>query len=443
MRMNGKCAGQQPGESCDVLIIGGGPAGSTAATFLRRKGWSVVLLEKARHPRFHIGESLLPMNLPILERLGVMDKLVALGVHKRAADFESDADKGYSQFEFDRALGDSPGHAFQVCRADFDAMLFAHARDAGVDAREGQKVVAVRHAGPRESLAEVEADDGQCYRVQARYVLDASGRDALLAQRKKLMRRNVRHQSAAVFAHFRGAKFREGPDRGNVSIYRFDHGWMWMIPQPAGIMSVGAVCKPAYLRQRRGNTREFLMQTIRMNPAMQARMAHAQLIDDKIRVAGNYTYDSKRMAGPGWMLIGDAFAFLDPVFSSGVFLAMNSAEQASVVVDTALKDPGCEAAMQQRMEKHLRAGMRRFAWFIYRFNSPAMRTLFNAPRNVLDIERGVISMLAGDVFDNRRVLRKLRLFQFLYAMVSLSRPLASWRERRERHRQAHPPAERA
>ncbi len=300
--MNGQPAPQPGDDACDVLIIGGGPAGSTAASFLRRKGWSVILLEKARHPRFHIGESLLPMNLPIFERLGVMDKVEALGVPKLAADFECDSETGYHRFAFNRALGSSPGYAFQVRRADFDAMLIRHAREQGADTREGHKVVSVEHLDPRQSVARVEDEAGRISQVRARYVLDASGRDALLSQHKKLIRRNRRHQSAAIFGHFRGAQFRQGQDRGNISIYRFEHGWMWMIPQPDGSMSVGAVCRPAYLRQRRGDMREFLMQTIRINPALHARMENAQLIDDTVRVAGNYTYDSMRMAGPGWML---------------------------------------------------------------------------------------------------------------------------------------------
>lgn len=434
--MNGQ-DGSEPVESCDVLVIGGGPAGSTVSALLARRGWSVVMLEKAQHPRFHIGESLLPMNLPIFERLGVLDKVRALGVHKPGADFESDAGQAYSCFDFSRALGQSPAHAFQVCRAEFDQMLFEHARQTGVDARQGHKVVAVEHKGPRaaEALVEVEGQEPPL-RIRARYVIDASGRDALLSQRRKLMRRNRQHQSAAIFGRFNNARFREGDDRGNISIYWFEHGWMWLIPQPGGEMSVGAVCRPAYLRRRRGNNRDFLLQTLQANAAAWARLEQAELIDDKVHVAGNYTYDSSCMGGPGWMLIGDAFAFLDPVFSSGVYLAMTGAERAASVVDEALRHPEREAVLQKRLETHMRRGMRHFAWFIYRFNSPAMRRLFNGPRNVLDIERGVISMLAGDVFDNRRVLRKLRLFQMLYAIVWLAHPLASWRERRERHLQA-------
>ena len=183
---------------CDVVVIGGGPGGSTAAALLARRGYRVVALEKARHPRFHIGESLLPMNLPVFERLGVLDKVRAMGVYKRGADFESDTPAGYSTFAFDRALGSSPPHAYQVYRQDFDKMLFEHARECGADAREGTEVLAVDQAGPRDSTLTVRADDGGTYAVRAKYVVDASGRDGLIASKKKLRRRNHEHQSAAM-----------------------------------------------------------------------------------------------------------------------------------------------------------------------------------------------------------------------------------------------------
>src|SRR5579859_2777362 len=172
-------AGVEPRvDDCDVLVIGGGPGGSTAAAFLARKGHKVIQLEKAHHPRFHIGESLLPMNMPVFERLGVMDKIRAMGVYKPGADFEADNDAGYRTYHFRRALGDSPGYAYQVWRQDFDKMLFDHARECGADAREGAEVTAVEQRGPRDTLAEVQTDGGECYQVQARYLLDASGREA-------------------------------------------------------------------------------------------------------------------------------------------------------------------------------------------------------------------------------------------------------------------------
>ena len=422
--------------ACEVLVMGGGPAGSTAATLLARMGRKVILLEKARHPRFHIGESLLPMNLPLFERLGVLEKVAAMGVFKPGADFEADNERGYNTFAFKRAIGNSPPHAYQVWRQDFDKMLFDHAHATGADAREGHEVVAVEQVDSRRSDIEVRTDDGRSYRITAQYVVDATGRDTFLSSKKRLRRKNGEHQSAAIFGHFRGAECRPGEDAGNISIYRFEHGWMWMIPLPDGVMSIGAVCRPAYLKQRKGKTVDFFLATLQQNDDLGRRIEHAELIGEEVRVTGNYSYDSAQMGGPGWVMIGDAFAFLDPVFSSGVYLAMSGAEQAVTVVDTALREPRREARLLRKLERRQRAGMRRFAFFIYRFNSPIMNRIFRQPRNIWQIEQGVISMLAGDLFDSPKVVRRLRAFKLVYAITAL-RHLARWRsEHRYRLEQA-------
>ncbi|HXP67276.1 MAG TPA: NAD(P)/FAD-dependent oxidoreductase [Steroidobacteraceae bacterium] len=416
-------------QPCDVAVIGGGPAGSTAAALLAKKGYKVIALEKAHHPRFHIGESLLPMNLPIFERLGVMEKVRAMGVFKPGADFEANNERGYNNYAFARAIGKSPPHAYQVWRQDFDKMLYDHARECGADAREGHEVVKVEQNGARDARLEVRTDDGRSYCVQARYVVDASGRDAFLSSKRKLRRKNNEHQSAAIFGHFRGADVRPGEDAGNISIYRFEYGWMWMIPLPDGVMSIGAVCRPEYLKQRQGKTTEFLLATLRKNPGLKQRIERAELISE-VRVTGNYSYDSSRMGGPGWVLVGDAFAFLDPVFSSGVYLAMSGAEQACEVVDTSLRNPEREASLLRKLEKRQRAGMARFSFFIYRFNGPVLAQMFSEPRNTWQLEQGVISMLAGDLFDTPKVLRRLRLFKLVYAVAGLR----DWRRWRAEHK---------
>jgi len=416
-------------EVCDVAVIGGGPAGSTAAALLARKGYKVIALEKAHHPRFHIGESLLPMNLPVFERLGVLEKVRAMGVFKPGADFEANNERGYNNYAFARAIGNSPPHAYQVWRQDFDKMLYDHARDSGADAREGHEVVKVEQPSSRDTRLEVRADDGRSYSIQARYLVDASGRDAFFSSKKQLRRKNNEHQSAAIFGHFRGAERRTGEDAGNISIYRFDHGWMWMIPLPDGIMSIGAVCRPEYLKRRKGRTVEFLIETLHQNAGLKARMQRAELISE-VRVTGNYSYDSTRMGGPGWVLVGDAFAFLDPVFSSGVYLAMSGAEQAAEVVDASLRHPAREAKLLRKLEKRQRAGMARFSFFIYRFNGPVLTQMFSQPRNVWQLEQGVISMLAGDLFDSPKVLRRLSLFKLVYALAGLR----DWRRWRSEHK---------
>jgi flavin-dependent dehydrogenase len=417
-------------QACDVVVIGGGPAGSTAAALLARRGHRVVALEKAHHPRFHIGESLLPMNLPLFERLGVLEQVRALGVYKPGADFEADNERGYNSYAFARAIGNSPPHAYQVWRQDFDAMLFRHAHTCGADTREGHEVVQVEQRDPRCTLIEVRTDTGASYRLQARYLVDASGRDTFLSAKKRLRRKNSRHQSAAIFGHFRNVERRPGADEGNISIYSFAHGWMWMIPLPNAVMSVGAVCRPEYLKQRKTTPREFLLESLQQNAALWRRMQAAELIGNEVRVTGNYSYDSRHMGGAGWVLVGDAFAFLDPVFSSGVYLAMSGAEQAAQVVDSALREPGRERALLRRLEKRQRAGMRRFCFFIYRFNGPVMQDLFRHPSNRWQLEQSVISMLAGDLFDTPQVVRRLRLFKLIYALCCVR----DWRRARAERR---------
>src|SRR5690606_12697645 len=308
-------------------------------------------------PRFHIGESLLPCNLPIFDTLGVMEKVRALGVVKHGADFESG--DGYQTFHFRRALGDSPPHAFQVKREDFDAMLFAHARENGVDAREGVKVESVALGGIGNVVAQATDADGAPLTVRAKYVIDASGRDTLLGNALKIKHRNPSHQSAAIFAHFTGVERRPGEDAGNISIYNFAHGWSWFIPLPDGIMSVGCVCWPEYLKQRRGRNEEFLLATLDSMPDAARRMKNATMVSE-VRVTGNYSYSCERMAGPGWIMAGDAFAFVDPVFSSGVYLAMHGATQAAGVVDAALAEPAREAALQRAFARRIRRGIRVF-----------------------------------------------------------------------------------
>ncbi|UYB52243.1 FAD-dependent oxidoreductase [Xanthomonas sp. AM6] len=419
-------------ETPDVLVIGGGPAGCAAATLLAQKGWRVTLLEKDHHPRFHIGESLLPMNVPILQRLGVLEQVRAIGVLKLGADFPNDAG-GYNTFRFANALGAQSDYAFQVPRAEFDRVLFAHARAAGADLHEGVKVEAVQLDGERPLVQARGADGVRTFRP--RYLIDASGRDTFLGNKLKLKRANAQHQSAALFSHFRGVARRPGEDAGNISIYRHPHGWMWLIPLPDDVMSVGAVCYPEYMKTRQGDSEAFLMRTLALNPDVTARMAGAQRVAP-VHATGNYAYECTRMGGPRWLMLGDAYAFVDPMFSSGVYLAMHSAERGAAMVDAALRDPAREARLQRGLEKHLRRGLAEFKWFIYRFTSPTMRDLFAQPRNVLQVEQAVVAMLAGDVFDNRAVLRRLRVFRAIYAMSAAAMLPRAWRSWRQRRRQA-------
>jgi len=403
--------------ACDVLIAGGGPAGSTAATLLARAGWNVVMLEKAAHPRFHIGESLLPMNMPILERLGAPDKVPAIGVEQRGSRFPAEG-RRHHVLHFDRALRGGHDYAFQVRREDFDKLLFEHAREAGADARENTRVTRVEFGDDgRPSRVHATGPDGACT-WRPRMLLDATGRDTLLGGAMKLKRKNTRHQSAAVFSHFHGVARRPGEDAGNITIYRHAHGWMWFIPMREDVMSIGVVCSPEYLKERGGDSEGFLMRTIHSVPEAAARMTGSERCGE-VHATGNYTYECTRMHGPGWLLLGDAYAFVDPMFSSGVFLAMHGAEQGALAVDAALREPAREPALLRALQKSFDGGLDEFKWFIYRFTTPTMKQLFASPRDFLGVERAVVSMLAGDVFDARPVLWRLRIFRVIYALAAL------------------------
>ncbi|WP_332309333.1 NAD(P)/FAD-dependent oxidoreductase [Pseudomarimonas arenosa] len=405
-------------------MIGGGPAGSTAAIALAQRGWRVLLCERQQHPRFHIGESLLPLNLPIFERLGVLERVAAIGVRKPAADFLGESGS-HNGFRFERALQPVADHAFQVRRDQFDQLLFQRAGEVGVDTRQLCTATRVERLPNGHMQVELQVQ-GESQRISCGYVVDASGRDTLLGRQQQLKQPHPRHRSAAIYAHFQGVERRPGEDAGNISIYRLPQGWMWMIPLPDGVMSVGAVCSPEYLKQRRSELDQFLLDTVRAHPEAARRMRAAQA-SSSAEATGNYSYLCTQIAGPGWVMAGDAYAFVDPIFSSGVFLAMHGAERAADMVDQCLRQPRAEARLQRVYRRHMDAGLRTFSWFIERFTTPAMKYLFEHPRNAWQIEQAVISMLAGDVFDNKAVLRRLIAFRLLFRATALALRWQAWR----------------
>jgi flavin-dependent dehydrogenase len=414
---------------CDVLVVGGGPAGSTVSALLAEKGWRVTLLEKDHHPRFHIGESLLPFNLPIFERLGVLDQVHAIGIKKPGADFNSGMEvSGHHQFHFSFALDPSQPYAYEVKRSEFDHLLLRNSAAKGTQVIEGVRVTRVEFPKDGDPVAHTVDEQGVQRTYTSRFFVDASGRDTLLAGQLKLKKKNPHHASAAMFGHFRNVDRREGEYEGNISVYWFEHGWFWMIPLKDGTMSVGAVCRPAYLKQRNGSVPEYLLQTIAAgHPEMKHRMRNAVLIDGVARATGNYSYQSSRMRGDRHIMVGDAYAFIDPIFSSGVLLGMNSGVLGSEAVDAWLRDDPDAERLFRRFETMVRRGVKTFSWFIWRFNSPGMRSLMLHPGNPLRVQEAVTSLLAGDVFRDIGARSRFWLFKFFYYMFSVKHARTSLR----------------
>lgn len=418
---------------CDVLVVGGGPAGATISALLAERGRDVVMMEKAHHPRFHIGESLLPANVPLLERLGVRDQVERIGMPKWGVEFVSPDHEARSFVEFADAWDKTMPYAWQVRRSDFDEILFRHAATKGARTLEGHRVRDVAFDADGATVR-VELDDGARQTWRTRFLIDASGRDTLLANQFKCKEKNPRHDSSALYGHFTGARRLEGKLEGNITILWFDHGWFWFIPLADGTTSIGAVCWPYYLKSR--NKRplpEFFRETIALCPELARRLEGATLVDEAVHATGNYAYSSTRCSGDRYLMLGDAYAFIDPVFSSGVYLAMQSAFEGADVVETALDQPRAYAAARSRFDKRMQHGPREFSWFIFRVTNPTMREFFMSPQNPMRVKEALLSLLAGDIYGKTPIWGAIRIMKALYYLVSLGnlrRTVRAWRRRR-------------
>jgi flavin-dependent dehydrogenase len=425
-------ARQQDEASCDVFVLGGGPAGSTIAALLAERGWNVAIAEKERHPRFHIGESLLPLNMPLLQQLGVYEEVKRIGMPKYGAEFNSPEHGPAVTFDFSKAWDKTYPNALEVRRSEFDEILYRNAARRGASTFEECRVTKVEFPRGEDVRIETRMEGGAGRTWRAKFFVDASGRDTFLANRFGIKRKNRYHNSAAMYGHFTGAHRLPGKAAGNISMFWFDHGWFWFIPLADGTTSVGAVCWPYYMKSRKSDPTTFFMDTIAMAPKLQERLRDAKLTHG-VTATGNFSYRATRMHGDRYIMIGDAFAFIDPVFSSGVMLAMNSAFQGADVVDASLRDPARAPALLRKFDRSVRSGVDHFSWFIYRMTHPTIRDMFMGPSNALRMQEAVLSLLAGDLFRGTPIHWSLRIFKSVYYAISLAHPmrsLAAWRHRR-------------
>jgi len=396
----------------DVIVIGGGPAGSTAATLLARKGFSVTLLEREKFPRFQIGESLLPYNNDLLARLGVEEQLLAGDYFpKYGAEFVTADGSLTTRFRFDQTLDDPYRRSFQVTRAQFDHLLLRNAAASGVEVREETSVAAVVLDDGKRAV--IKTSEGEM--IEAKFVVDASGHGAVVGNRVGEKSDIASLKKVAFFAHYRNVERVEGRDGGNTLIVVLRNAWFWMIPITAELMSVGLVVDRDHARNCGLTPEQLLERTIAGTPYVRGRMTRAERTT-QVYARRDFSYFMQRMAGPNYALVGDAAGFIDPIFSTGVFMAMKSADLAADAVEQHLRGGGM--GLLRRYEKRMRRALGKYHRFIENFYRREFLEVFMQPKPDFGLVRAIVGVLAGDVFAERGHRAKLALF---FALVRWQR----------------------
>lgn len=346
-----------------VIVIGGGPAGTTAATLIAQQGIEVQLFERDHFPRFHIGESMIPESYWVFERLKMLPKLRASHfIKKYSVQFVNEYGKISEPFYFEHNRAHECSQTWQVRRSELDTMLLENAREQGVHAHEGVRILEVLFEGSRAVGVRLKTEDGQTQEVRADVIVDASGQSSMIMDRLKLREWDPELRKAAVWTYWKGAYRDTGDDEGATIVLQTPgkKGWFWYIPLHDDIVSVGVVANVDYLFQKGGTTdyETIYNAEVERYPAIQKRIAGATRAA-QFYAQKEYSYHAKQAAGDGWVLVGDAFGFLDPLYSSGVLLALKSGQLAADAIVEGLQKGDTSGTQLGKWEPDYLRGMQR------------------------------------------------------------------------------------
>jgi flavin-dependent dehydrogenase len=381
----------------DVAVIGGGPAGAALATFLARAGHRCVIFEQSKFPRYHIGESLIPHTYGIFERLGLLPQLRASAFPvKHSVRFVSPSGKESTPFYFSETIPGERARTWQVERSQLDCIMLDHARANGVEVHEKTSIDEVLFEDARATGARVVSSDGVRTELRAKVVVDASGRACVIGRQLGLRTDLAELRKASAWGYFRGGKRLPGIDAGETTMFLIpDGGWFWYIPLTDDIVSVGIVADPEYVFSEGDDLEQAFQREVRLCAPLSARLAHGQRIGP-VRGSRQLAYLNRQTCGDGWVMIGDARAFLDPIYSSGLYLALGSAELAAQCIDEALKCGDVSAPRLGGFEPALWKGVGVIRRLIHAFYDPQ----FSFPefaKRFPEQRAALIDCLVGDV----------------------------------------------